>query len=174
MTRRCPASFPDRLRLARELVARGARLQPVHLADQHDAARDEARGLHDRIGELLPAVRPDRPWFYRSQTDAPDEVRSYLLASVMGCLGNVCCHLRKSGPQPALVLLPLARIVCTRCAGIIRRPPPEDADRCDVCGARGVTIFSPFACHIGPMIVSGDACPACATVLGISLKERTA
>jgi hypothetical protein len=71
-------------------------------------------------------------------------------------------------------MLPLQRIACVRCAGIIRRPPPDEADRCDVCEARGVVTFVPFACRQGPVIVSGDACRACAEVLGIGPKEGVA
>ena len=51
------ATFPDRLALARRLVARGAARPPVHLADQLEAAGSEARVLHDRTGACrrLPA-----------------------------------------------------------------------------------------------------------------------
>jgi hypothetical protein len=174
MTSRLPSDFTDRLALARQLVARGAAQPPTHLADQLGAAGKEARGLHQRIGALAAVLHPERPWRHRTDHAPSDEVRTYLLAAALGCMGDVCCHLRKGGPQPALVLLPLHRVVCTRCAGIVRRPPPGEDDRCDVCGARGVVTFHPFSVHLGPTIVTGDACPACAETLGISLKERTA
>jgi len=173
MTRhRDAAPFQTRRAAARRMIARGTSPAPVHLADQYGAARDEARGLHDRVGALLPILQPDREWFHRAHADPPNEVRAYLLAAVLGCVP--CCHLRRGGPQPALVLLPLRRVACTRCAGTFRRLPPGDEDRCDVCGARGVVMFHPFACHIGPTIVAGDACPGCAGVLGIGTGEKSA
>src|SRR5690242_5737031 len=98
MTDRRDVPFADRLALARRLVARPARPAPVHLADQYAAARDEARELHDRVGALLPRFHPDRDWFHRAHADAPDEIRAYLLAAVMGCMRDTCCHLRRGGP----------------------------------------------------------------------------
>jgi hypothetical protein len=171
MTRRPPAPFAQRLALARAMIARGAPAPSGHLADQYAAAKREAKGLHDRVGELLPVCQPGRPWFNRADHDPSDEVRAYLLAAVLGCMQDTCCHLRRGGPQPALVLLPQRRVACTRCAATIRRPVTAP-DECDVCEARGVTIFSPFACHQGPAIISGDCCQDCAGVLCISLKER--
>ena len=53
----------------------------------------------------------------------------------------------------------------------IRRPPPDEADRCDVCGARGVVTFVPFAMRQGPALVIGDACPDCAACSG-SFRRR--
>ena len=47
------------------------------------------------------------------------------------------------------------------------RPPADESDRCDVCGARGVTTFVPFAMWQGPALVVGDACSYCASTLGI-------
>jgi hypothetical protein len=144
----------------------------VHLADQYRAAGADAHILHGQLGALLPIVQPARPWFYRSQADVPDETRAYLLAAVMGCAP--CCHLRRGGPQPALVMLPLRRIACTRCADTIRRPVTAP-DECDVCGARGVEVFVPFSCHQGPAIIGGDCCQDCADVLGIEAgKEMSA
>ena len=116
---------------------------------------------------------PEREWFYRSHADAPGEVRSYLLAGVLACLSDVCCHLRKGGPQPALVLLPQRRVACTRCAGTVRRIVTA-SDECDLCGERNVTTFVPFCCSQGPAIISGDCCSDCAEVLGIKTKELSA
>ena len=47
-------------------------------------------------------------------------------------------------PQPSADPLPLRRADCTRCVGTIRRPPADEADRCDICGARGVVTFHPL------------------------------
>ena len=159
-------SFADRLALARRLLARGAPPAPVHLADQFDAAADEVRVLHDRLGVVLPLVAPDRTWHHRIDASPSDDVKAYLVAAVLGC-ETYCCHLRRGGPQPAIVRLPLRRADCGRCVQIIRRPPASEDDMCDVCGTRGVTVFVPFAVHHGPALIAGDACPSCAGVLGI-------
>jgi hypothetical protein len=46
-----------------------------------------------------------------------------------------------------------------------RRPPPEDDDRCDVCGEHGVSLFTPIVASRGPVTILGDACPECAGAL---------
>jgi len=166
------ATFADRLSLARRLIARGAARQPVPLADQLAAAGSEARVLHDRIGAALPILQPDRDWRQRIEVAPSDDVRAYILAAVLDCV-NVCVHLRRGGPRPAFVQLPLRRIDCERCVRTLRRPPPDESDRCDVCGSRGVVTFVPFAGHHGPVLVMGDACTGCAGILGI-VQEATA
>ena len=163
--------FADRLALARRLVARGAARPPVHLADQLDAAGRDARRLHDHIGAALPILEPGRAWYHRIDAIPSDEVRAYLLAAVLDCV-NVCVHLRRGGPRPAIARLPLRRVDCERCVQTLRRPTTA-ADECDVCQTRDVVLFSPFACRLGPAIVAGDACPDCADVLGIR-QEATA
>ena len=165
MTARYP--FSDRLALARRLVARRSARPPVHLADQLEAAGSEARVLHDRIGATLPVLEPERNWQYRVEADPSDGVKALILAAVLDCT-TMCVHLRRGGPRPAFVQLPLRRIDCARCIRTLRRPPPDETDRCDVCGARGIVTFVPFAAHHGPAsLVMGDACPDCAGVLGI-------
>lgn len=158
--------FASRLALARRLVARGTAPAPIHLADQLAAAGTEARVLHDRIGATLPILQPDRRWRQRIDSDPSDDVRAYLLAAVLDCT-TVCVHIRRSGPQPAFALLALRRVDCGRCVRTLRRPPPGESDRCDVCGARGIVTFVPFAVRQGPALVVGDACAGCAAVLGI-------
>jgi hypothetical protein len=174
MTRRADVPFPERLALARELVARGPGPATTHLADQYDSAGREARGLHDRIVSLMPLLEPNRPWHQRLDTSPSDDVRAVLLAAVLGCLGQICPHLKRGGPQPAITRLALRRVDCARCVGTVRRPPPEDEDRCDVCGEHGVTVFSPFAVRMGPSLIVGDACPACAETLGICTDREEA
>jgi hypothetical protein len=115
---------------------------------------------------VLPILQPDRTWHQRIDADPSDTVRAYLLAATLDCT-TVCIHLRRGGPRPAFVQLPLRRVDCDRCAATIRRPPPDEADRCDVCTRRGVVTFVPFALRQGPALVIGDACPDCADVLGI-------
>jgi hypothetical protein len=160
------ASFADRLALARRLIARGAARPPVHLADQLAAAGSDARLLHDCIGAALPILEPGRNWRQRIEADPSDDVRAYILAATLDCT-TVCVHLRRGGPQPVFVQLPLRRVDCGRCVGTVRRPRPDESDRCDVCGARGVATFVPFALRQGPALVMGDGCSDCANVLGI-------
>jgi hypothetical protein len=164
------APFADRLALARKLIARRTSRPPVHVTDQLGAAGREARQVHDRIGGVLPILAPDRDWRQRIDEEPSDGVRAHLAAAVMGCLGDVCCYLHKLGPQPAFALLPLRQVACVRCAGTARRPVTAP-DGCDVCGAREVITFSPFACYLGPAIVTGDACGSCARTLGIRVAE---
>jgi hypothetical protein len=130
------------------------------------AANAEVRSMADRLGMLLPVLSPDRSWHQMMDTTPSDDVRAYLLAGVLGCQ-NACLHLRRGGPQPAIVRLPLRRIDCTRCVQTLRKPPAEDADRCDLCGAPEVLTFVPFAVRQGPALIAGDVCTDCAGVLGI-------
>ena len=166
------ATFPDRLALAHRLIARGAPSPAGHVADQLGAAGRETQQLHDRLGAVLPILEPDRNWRQRIDPDPSDDVRAYVLAATLDCT-TVCVHIRRGGPRPAFVQLPLRRVDCGRCVGTVRRPPPNEADRCDVCGARGVTTFVPFALRQGPALVMGDACTDCAALLGI-VREASA
>jgi hypothetical protein len=159
--------FAHRLAAARQMIARGAAGVPGHLADQFAAATGETRQITDRLGVLMPVLQPDRHWRQRVEAQPSDDVRAYLLAGLLAC-GDVCPHLRRGGPQPAVVCLALGRTDCTRCVGTLRRPSAEDDDRCDVCGRRGVVTFVPFAMRSGPLLVAGDACADCASVLGIA------
>ena len=162
--------FATRLRLARALLARGPAPLPVHLTDQLDAAASEIREAHDQLGAVIPLLAPDRRWYHRSEAEPAEDTRAYLLAAALGC--TYCCHLRRGGPQPAFVRLPLRRADCARCVQTLRRPPADEADRCDVCGARGVVTFHPFAVRNGPALVVGDACQTCAGTLGIRITEE--
>lgn len=165
--KRQPASFADRLALARQMVARRAPQPPVHLADQVGAAGREVRQIHDRLVSVLPLIEPGRRWRQRMDSEPSDEVRAYLLAATMGCT-TICVHLRRSGPQPTICRLPLRRIDCQRCVQTLYCPPADEDDRCDVCSDRGVVIFFPFSVRLGPAMLVGDACPSCASVLGIA------
>ena len=164
--------FATRLRVACELIAHRAPPLPAHLTDQLDAAGREVRVLADRLGVALPLVMPDRSWFQSMDPSPSADARALLLAALLGCLGSVCPHLKRGGPQPAIGRLPLRRVDCARCLGTIRRPPPDDADRCDVCERRGVVTFSPFAVRQGPLLLIGDACQPCAGTLGIRIEQE--
>lgn len=165
--------FATRLARARAMIARGAEPAPSHIADQLEAARADASVMHDRMGAVLPILEPDRAWRQRLDTSTSDDVRAYLLAALFDCT-TLCPHLKQGGPQPAIVKLPLRRADCRRCAATLRRPPPDEHDRCDVCTARGVVVFVPFAIQQGPALMVGDACPECAAVLGISSRQDAA
>jgi hypothetical protein len=158
--------FATRLRLTHAMIARGAPSPAGHVADQLGAASRDTRVLHDRLGAVLPLLAPDRNWRQRLDTSPSDDVRAYLLAAVHDCTA-VCCHLKRGGPQPAIIRLPLRRVDCGRCVQTLRRPPAGEDDRCDLCGARGVVMFVPFACRQGPALIAGDVCTACAGLLGV-------
>jgi hypothetical protein len=162
-----PRDFTTRLALARAMIRHGASPAPAHVADQVAAAAADTRGLHDRLGLMLPLLEPERHWRHRVDTSPSTTTRMYLLAALMACT-MICPHLRGGGPQPAIARLPLHRVDCERCAQTLRRRPPDDEDRCD---ARGVAIFHLFAVHLGPTLITGDACPRCADVLGIRFSE---
>ena len=159
------ASFADRLNVARKLIARRS-VPPVHLTDQLEAAGTEARALHDRLGAALPILQPDRQWYGRVEVAPSDEVKALLLAAILDCT-TMCIHLRRGGPRPAFVQLPLRRVDCERCVRTLRRPPPENDDQCDIGDRHGVVTFHPFACRQGPLLLAGDACADCAAALGI-------
>lgn len=166
-------SFEQRLTAARQLLASGSS-EPrfaAHMQDQIDSAARECHHYAERVGTIVALLEPHRGWRQLTRYDDAEQ-RAYLLAAMLDCMRNVCPHLRKEGPQPAYAALPLRRLDCRRCAGIRRLPPPEDADRCDVCGSRGVSRFVPFVVSVGPTLVSGDVCPSCAGALGI--QERAA
>lgn len=160
--------FPDRLALARRLVAEvsGSPTLPVHLADQLQAAVRDAAALLERAAALLPLVDPERNWrLLRGEPTA--ERLAYLLAGVLGSLGAVCPHLRSGAVQPAVVWLAQRRVDCHGCTRTVRRPPPDEGDRCDLCGRRGVERFTPFLASRGPLTVLGDLCDGCAAALGL-------
>lgn len=169
MIRHPAAPFRDRLALAQLMVARGPRQMPVNIADQTKAAGREMHRVYDHLGELLPALEPDRNWRQRTDLASTDETRSLLLAALLGCV-NVCVHLRRGGPQPAYCRLPLRRVDCGRCSQTLCRPSTGD-DECDVCGAVEVDVFHPFAVQLGPLLLAGDVCSGCADVLGIRVVE---
>jgi len=143
---------------------------PAHVADQLDAAGCEVRAMHDRLGTLLPDVEPGRRWYSCQDVYPSDEVRAYLTAVLLGCV-NVCMHVHRGGPRPAIARLLLGRIDCELCSRTIYRPPSEDDDACDICGRHGVTVFSPFCVRMGPTIIGGDCCSDCAGMLGLRVSE---
>jgi hypothetical protein len=159
--------FAERLEAAYQLIAHASEIVagiPGHTRDQMAAASHEMGTWEEPQFNILRMLDPNRGW--RRRDDGPSARQcAYILAAQMGT--RPCRHLRQGGPQPAFVKLPLYRTVCQRCAHQIIRPPKSDDDRCDVCGTHGHTIFTPFLFHVAYMAIGGDACQACADVLGI-------
>ena len=158
--------FPMRLVAAQRMLVHRTAPTGEHLADQMDAASGEMESMAQRIGMLLPILSPERSWFHREDTKPSELVRADILAAVLGCT-EVCPHLRRGGPQPAIVRLSLRRIDCQRCVKTLRRPPADEADQCDLCQQPEVLTFVPFAVRHGPALIAGDVCLDCAGVLGI-------
>jgi hypothetical protein len=90
--------------------------------------------MHDRLGIVLSILAPERAWHHRIDAIPSDEVKAYLVAVVLGSEAW-CCHLKRGGPQPAVIRLPLRRADCSRCSQTLRKPPANEDDRCDVCGS---------------------------------------
>jgi hypothetical protein len=166
-------SFATRLETARRMVANErppAGPRPAHWLDQLRAASAEARDQVLLTAHVVRIVEPERDWRHRDR-DPGAEARSHMLAGLLDCMRSMCPHLRKGGPQPAYAMLPLRRLDCGRCTATRRVPPPEDDDRCDVCGARGIVRFTPFLVQAGPALIGGDACSTCASAMGLPDRE---
>ena len=159
--------FTTRLAAARQLLAWGdGPPVPVRLDDQFKAASVDAGRLQERIGTVMPLVEPGRNWRQRQEPRPSTDMRAYLIAGLSSWTA-LCPHLRREGSQPTIVSLPLRRIDCERCVQTVRCPPADEADRCDLCGQRGVNMFHPFSVRWGPLLVMGDVCPARAATPGI-------
>lgn len=158
--------FDERLAIAREILRYAPDAVshiPAHDRDQLQAAADETRVFAQVARNFLTASQPERGWRLLERANPLPDQHAYLLAALLDI--SSCSHLRKGGPQPAFGSLPLRRIDCQQCVQTRRTPPPEDGDRCDVCGTRGIDFFIPFSCATGPVLVSGDACSRCAVAL---------
>jgi hypothetical protein len=161
--------YPVRLAAARALLAKPPPAHvPVDLVDQLTAAARDTRATLDHIGEEL---RSRDRWGGSEVREASDdaheqEAAARVLAATIGEAHTICSHLRRGGPQIALLRLPLHDLVCRKCSRTLRLPPPDEDDRCDWCGARGVELFTPFTVSHGPILAIGDACDDCATALG--------
>lgn len=136
------------------------------VVDQLIAASREARTLVDHYGTAAASLDPDRWATARTKesddADAAREVTARVLLALGG--SRFCPHLR-DGPRPATARLSLHRVDCRRCCTTVRRPPTDEADRCDWCGVRGVETFRPVVLHLGPLVAIGDACEPCGTAL---------
>jgi hypothetical protein len=134
---------------------------PRHELDQFEAAEADVLGYLGRV----PAVEPDRDWrLLRPLGVASAAQEDLLRAALLDC--RRCPHLKAArGAQPVFVRLAARWMDCERCACTTRHPRPGEADRCDLCGARGVTEFWPLRLGAGHLLVLGDVCPGCHRVL---------
>lgn len=152
-------TFTERRRIARAYLNR-ERTVDVGLADQLAAAHRDA--YRDWWLPALPvfAARGGRT-VIRPLDDAL-EAQELLVAAGMDC--SRCVHLRKArGPMPVIVALALRLALCDRCARTVRKPPADEADRCDICGSRGNATFTPFRTVAGTTVFLGDAGNCCAS-----------
>jgi hypothetical protein len=158
----------DRLAVARHLLDRQRPATPGPHLDQVAAALAEATDTFQAAAAVLPLIDPERDW--RPATPALfGDAHVLLLAATLGC--GPCCHLLRGGPQPSVAKLALRRHDCRRCSGTVRRPPPGEADRCDVCGTMGVVKFTPITVQLGTVLVVGDCCHDCRVTLGFECEE---
>ncbi|HVM10338.1 MAG TPA: hypothetical protein VM345_17905 [Acidimicrobiales bacterium] len=149
-------TFDERLELARTIRARVKDLEvPAWFEDQANAAAAEATEI---TRELAGAFGWDDVDLDGMNAE---EGAARTLAALLDCMA--CPHLRRGGPQPALARLAVRRVDCLRCAHTVCRPPSDEVDRCDWCGARGVQRFQPAAIQLGMTLVIGDRCRDCST-----------
>lgn len=161
------ATWDQRLAAARAVATgRATRRLPTGLRDQLHAAATETAELQHRLFAMVRALEPGRGWRSPAATDeaASIERTAHAVAAITGC--RSCVHLRRGGPQPAVARLALHRVDCRRCLATVRRPPPDEDDRCDWCGRHGVESFTPVSVQLGAALVLGDACPDCAERMG--------
>lgn len=162
--------YAARLALARELLA-AFRSQPPPrelvdaLAPAVAAAVQGARETHWFLVQAAQARAPELRGRVVGDRAVAWETMARALAALLVPGVEVCAHLRREPLQPALVLLAVRRVCCRRCVATVRRPPADEADRCDWCGARGVSTFTPVAATVGALVTIGDACAACAEAL---------
>ena len=166
MSRPPVPSFTTRLAVARAMLARGAPAAPVHLADQFRAASADTRELHDRIGVLMPLLEPGRHWRQRMDSSPSDRHP--------GVPAGRAPRLHRGLPAPE-AWRPSARVRAA--AAPPDRLPAVRADAQAPAGRRGRPLrrvrsardadVPPVRRPAGPALIVGDACPACADVLGI-------
>jgi hypothetical protein len=134
---------------------------PADLRDQLNAATRDTHAFQRRFGQALRGIEPDRQWRTVTGDRGPrlDEATARLIAAISTF--QFCSHLRRIPGQPTVARMPLRRVDCHRCISTHVNPPPNEDDRCDWCGKRGVVEFWPMSISIGYMQAVGDACGDC-------------
>lgn len=140
------------------------------LRDQYQAASAETKNMAAELAILLPLLDSERAYesYFDDDQDHAPEVNARILAAIAINRCRICPHLRHEGPQPAVVALAVHRISCRRCTATVCKPPADEDDRCDWCGAVEVLEFIPITISVGPLIVTGDACRSCGEALRLS------
>lgn len=160
--------FPERFKAVRTLLAVQPETAfdiPERVREQVVAQSQQANDLAHLVAHELNVLEPgDRRWRYKER-EADLDSRALLVAAMLDPRLRLCPHLRREPEQMGVVRLALHRIDCQRCVATLVQPPEEDDDVCDVCGARGVSTFWPVMVQIGPLLVVGDACSSCRSVM---------
>lgn len=143
--------------------------------DQMDAAARDVQAAVARIQTLHPQEFPDPA----TVAFATRHVRLDVAARIIAAMGDgsrwrTCHHIHDQSTQPAVIMLPARRVTCRSCMQQARRePPPQEADRCDMCGSRGNATFWPIALALGPALVIGDVCKECSDSLTSVLRNSS-
>jgi hypothetical protein len=159
--------WEERLALATQIDEK--RVDVQHSLDAYDdqltAATQHAQRIATGIGSAVNAMFGGTTPQERQESTTSRRMK---IAAYLGC-GASCHHVRNdtAGPQPLLVNLALRRVDCERCSRTIRKPPPDETDRCDWCGSRGHTTFTPTLITSSALVFMGDACETCARALGV-------
>lgn len=132
------------------------------IRDQVEAASRDAVSLVYRFRAASEAVAPRLRWSEVHKGDLRPEARKLVLSALQG--GRRCVHLRRQGPQPQIARLTIHRIDCVRCSATVVNPPADESDQCDLCQACDVERFTPVVLQVGPVVVMGDVCAACASL----------
>ncbi|MGH9187582.1 MAG: hypothetical protein ACRD0U_17495 [Acidimicrobiales bacterium] len=156
-----PAPWTERLAAAAALIDHPAPA-PMWVADQVGAAARHAGAFLERFSALAHQTEPGRRWEGPRPPADDAHNRALHIAAIAAALGcRPCPHLRvATAPTVAFLKLPLYRADCERGDATFR--PPGDADRCDLCGRRGVSFFTPIALQAAGLVLVGELCAGCA------------
>jgi hypothetical protein len=169
-----PADYQARYRAALATLTQAdagdpAATPPDHVADQLNAAADDTEKLFfqnvDIAGALDPTFFPGPPVERSKDRALLRDNAARVLAAMGDARFRQCVHLRRTPAQPANVRLDLHRADCNLCTGTVRLPPAGEDDRCDLCGSRGNSLFTPIMLTLGHWLVSGDVCGDCVIAL---------
>ena len=102
-----------------------------------------------------------------------DEITARLFATLAdGHQWFTCEHLQARPITPGVTSLACRVVLCQPCAiSYAFHTPPEDDDRCDMCGSHGHRIFWKLRATVGAALVVGDICEPCALAIGINTEK---